>query len=84
MSETISAIDLVRTVAISFAIEPLDGSVLTIVLRRAWGDARRDDPCEKTARDGMGAVARFIERVVPAWEDQMSAARESLREPASI
>lgn len=80
MSETISAIDMVRTVAISIAIATAAGGGLTIALRRAFG-VRPDEAIRaerSAARDGMGALARLIERVAPASDDQMSAARESL------
>ena len=80
MNETISALDLVRTIAISFAIAAAIGGLLTILLRRTFGVKPEETVrAEKNAgRDGMGAVARFIDRVMPASEDQMGAARESL------
>lgn len=80
MNETISALDLVRTIAISFAIAAAIGGLLTILLRRTFGVKPEETiRAEKNAgKDGMGAVARFIDRVMPASEDQMGAARESL------
>lgn len=80
MNDTIGALDLVRAVAISLAVAAALGCTLTILLRRAFG-VKPDETIraeKNAAREGMSALARFIDRVVPASEDQMGAARESL------
>ncbi len=80
MNETIGALELVRAIAMSFAIAAAVGGMLTILLRRLFGvRAEEAVRAERNAgRDGMGAVARLIDRIAPASEDQMGAARESL------
>lgn len=80
MTDTASALETVRAVALALAVAALVGSCATIALRRAFGvKAPEAIKAGRRASEGrLSAISRIVDKIAPATDDQMGAARESL------
>lgn len=80
MTDTAHTLEAVRTVALALAFAALAGACVTIALRRAFGVKPAETiRAERSAsRDGLSSISRIVDKIMPATDDQMGAARESL------